>query len=61
MENIWKTLSKRMIWGYPYFWKHPVEHGDTQKARDYRKNNFGDKMRAYSNVDCESEIRNGEK
>ncbi len=26
MENIWKTLSKRMIWEYPeypYFWKHP--------------------------------------
>ena len=23
MENIWKTLSKRMIWGYPYFWKPP--------------------------------------
>ncbi len=21
----WKTLLKLMIWGYPYFWKHP--HG----------------------------------
>ena len=19
----WKALLKRMIWGYPYFWKHP--------------------------------------
>ena len=19
----WKTLLKLMIWGYPYFWKHP--------------------------------------
>ncbi len=19
----WKTLLKWMIWGYPYFWKHP--------------------------------------
>ena len=24
----WKTLLKWMIWGYPYFWKHP-------KKRDY--------------------------
>jgi len=23
-ENHGKTLSKWMIWGYPYFWKHPV-------------------------------------
>ena len=23
MENIWKTLLKFIIWGYPYFWKHP--------------------------------------
>ena len=22
----WKTLLKWMIWGYHYFWKHPVEH-----------------------------------
>ena len=22
-ENKWKTLLKWMIWGYPYFWKHP--------------------------------------
>ena len=22
----WKTLSKWMIWGYPYFWKHPNSH-----------------------------------
>ena len=21
----WKTLSKFMIWGYHYFWKHPWE------------------------------------
>ena len=25
----WKTLLKFMIWGYPYFWKHPYE--DLQK------------------------------
>ena len=22
----WKTLSKWMIWGYPYFWKHPYDY-----------------------------------
>ena len=21
----WKTLLKWMIWGYPYFWKHPYQ------------------------------------
>ena len=21
----WKTLLKWMIWGYPYFWKHPCD------------------------------------
>ena len=21
----WKTLLKWMIWGYPYFWKHPFD------------------------------------
>ncbi len=25
MQN-WKTLLKWMIWGYPYFWKHPYIH-----------------------------------
>ena len=23
----WKTLLKWMIWGYPYFWKHPSQIG----------------------------------
>jgi len=23
MDGLWKTLFKWMIWGYPYFWKHP--------------------------------------
>ena len=23
----WKTLSKWMIWGYHYFWKHPYGKG----------------------------------
>ncbi len=23
----WKTLLKWMIWGYPYFWKHPFSYG----------------------------------
>ena len=22
-KTLWKTLSKWMIWGYHYFWKHP--------------------------------------
>ena len=29
MENIWKTLLKWMIWGYPYFWKHPYNTHDS--------------------------------
>ena len=23
---LWKTLLNLMIWGYPYFWKHPYLH-----------------------------------
>ena len=28
----WKTLSKWMIWGYHYFWKHPYYYVTLQET-----------------------------
>ena len=42
--SYWKTLLKLMIWGYPYFWKHPYQdikhffwpHVDESSGHNFR-------------------------